>query len=55
MSTEAMYIVLRAEIDKPAKKSVLIGLAEHAWPDGSNAFPGVERIAAYTSLGESTV
>ncbi len=50
-----MYIVLRAEIDKPAKKSVLIGLAEHAWPDGSNAFPGVERIAAYTSLGESTV
>jgi hypothetical protein len=55
MSSEAMAIVLRAQIEDPAAKAVLIGLAEHAGPDGRHTYPSVPRLAVYTSLGESTV
>lgn len=46
---------MRARIDDPAEKSVLVALAEHAGPDGRNAYPSIQRLVAYTSLGESTV
>ncbi len=55
MSSEVMALVLRAEIGNAAKKAVLVGLAEHAGPDGRNAYPSVERLAIYADLGESTV
>lgn len=55
MSSEVMAIVLRARIDDPAAKSVLVGLAEHAGPDGRHTYPSVPRLKVYTSLGESTV
>lgn len=34
---------------------VLVGLANHAEPDGSNAFPGVATLARYTRLSERHV
>jgi len=34
---------------------VLVALANHADPDGSNAFPGVDTICRYTRLSERTV
>ena len=55
MSIEAFDAVLKAKIDNPAKKAVLIGLANHADPDGRNCRPSVKRLMAYTSLSESTV
>jgi DNA-binding transcriptional regulator YhcF (GntR family) len=55
MSTETMALVLRAKIERPSWKAVLMALAEHAGPDGSNAHPSVERMAIYTGLGESTI
>jgi len=55
MSSEAVAIVLRAKIDNAATKAVLIGLAEHAGPDGSHSFPSNRRLVVYTSLGLSTV
>ena len=35
--------------------SVLIGLANHADPDGRNAFPGIATLARYTRLSERSV
>lgn len=55
MSVEAYSAVLRAEIENAAEKAVLLGLANHAGPDGSHAYPSVARLSAYTSFAESTV
>jgi hypothetical protein len=41
--------------DASSLASVLIGLANHADPDGRNAFPSVARLTRYTRLSESTV
>lgn len=45
----------RGSKPNPACASVLIGLANHAGPDGRNAFPGVPRLMRYTRLSERTV
>lgn len=39
----------------PACKAVLIGLANHAGPDGKDAFPSVRTLVRYTDLSERTV
>jgi Helix-turn-helix domain len=39
----------------PACKAVLIGLANHAGPDGKEAFPAVRTLIRYTCLSERTV
>jgi hypothetical protein len=39
----------------PACKAVLIGLANHAGPDGKEAFPSVKTLIRYTALSERTV
>ena len=39
----------------PACKAVLIGLANHAGPDGREAFPAVRTLIRYTCLSERTV
>lgn len=38
-----------------ASKFVLVGLANHASPDGSGAFPSVRTLTRYTGLSERTV
>ncbi len=38
-----------------ASKFVLVGLANHASPDGSCAFPSVRTLTRYTGLSERTV
>lgn len=61
MSIEAISWALnRAPIptgrrDASTLASVLIGLANHADPDGRNAFPSVARLVRYTRLAERTV
>jgi hypothetical protein len=44
-----------ARCESPTQKLVLIALANHASPDGTGAFPSVERICRYTCLSERTV
>jgi hypothetical protein len=39
----------------PACKAVLVGLANHAGPDGTEAFPSVRTLVRYTDLSERTV
>jgi Helix-turn-helix domain len=39
----------------PACKAVLIGLANHAGPDGKESFPAVRTLIRYTCLSERTV
>jgi hypothetical protein len=39
----------------PACKAVLVGLANHAAPDGKDAFPSVRTLVRYTDLSERTV
>jgi hypothetical protein len=41
--------------DASTLAAVLIGLANHADPDGHNAFPSVSRLVRYTRLSERTV
>lgn len=55
MSVEAWDIVLNAKIDNPTVKAVLLGLANHASPEGKHIYPSVKRLSIYTSLSESTV
>jgi hypothetical protein len=38
-----------------ACKFVLVGLANHAGPDGTGAFPSVATVVRYTGLSERTV
>ncbi|HXT94331.1 MAG TPA: helix-turn-helix domain-containing protein [Trebonia sp.] len=39
----------------PACKTVLVGLAKHAGPDGTEAFPSGRTLVRYTDLSERTV
>jgi hypothetical protein len=39
----------------PACKAVLVGLANHAGTDGTEAFPSVRTLVRYTDLSERTV
>ncbi|MBA7526211.1 hypothetical protein ES705_18372 [subsurface metagenome] len=55
MSLELYVAVLEAKIGDPSLKSVLLGMANHAGPDGSHCYPGVWRLVIYTGLSESTV
>jgi len=55
MSVEVWSIALNAKIGNPAKKAVLLGLANHASPDGKHCYPSVRRLAVYSELSESTV
>jgi AraC-like DNA-binding protein len=40
---------------RPHLAIVLVGLANHADPQGRNAFPSIETLCRYTRLSESTV
>ncbi|MFI9845083.1 helix-turn-helix domain-containing protein [Nonomuraea sp. NPDC051941] len=56
MSVEAISWALNhAPVDESSAAFVLVGLANHAGPDGRGAFPAVPRLVAYTRLGERTV
>lgn len=63
MSIEAIHWALNSAPDfasedprqRPHLAIVLIGLANHADPDGRNAFPAIETLCRYTRLSESTV
>ncbi|GAG08948.1 unnamed protein product, partial [marine sediment metagenome] len=55
MSVEVWDLVLNSEIENPPMKAVLLGLANHASPEGKHVYPSVKRLSIYTSLGESTV
>ncbi|MGH9158168.1 MAG: helix-turn-helix domain-containing protein [Acidimicrobiales bacterium] len=55
MSVEAWALALNARVGNPSRKAVLLGLANHAHPDGTHCFPSVRRLAIYAELSESTV
>ena len=56
MSVEVISWVLNsAPVDEPSATLVLIGLANHADPDGRGAFPSAARLVEYTRLSERTV
>lgn len=55
MSVEVWSLALNAKVGNPAKKAVLLGLANHAHPDGTHCYPSVRRLAIYSELSESTV
>lgn len=56
MSVEAITWALnRAPVDEPSAAFVLVGLANHADPDGRGAFPSVARLEEYTHLSERTI
>lgn len=61
MSIEAIHWALndapipRDRRDASSLASVLIGLANHAGPDGCNAFPSLDTLVHYTRLSERTV
>lgn len=56
MSIEAISWALNtAPVDEPSAAAVLIGVANHAGPDGRGAFPSVARLVRYTRLSERTV
>lgn len=54
MSVEAITWALRVPIGGTAKV-VLIGLANHAHPDGSNAYPAVDTLAEYACCDRRSV
>lgn len=56
MSVEAFSWALnKAPVDESSAAFVLVGLANHAGPDGRGAFPSVARLVTYTRLSERTV
>ncbi|WP_371785546.1 helix-turn-helix domain-containing protein [Streptosporangium subroseum] len=56
MSVEVISWALNnAPVDESSAAFVLVGLANHASPDGRGAFPSVARLVSYTQLGERTV
>ncbi|MFI9451797.1 helix-turn-helix domain-containing protein [Amycolatopsis sp. NPDC052450] len=61
MSIEAIHWALNAapiprdRRDASSLAMVLVGLANHADPDGCNAFPSLARLAWYTRLSERSV
>jgi hypothetical protein len=54
MSIEALNWALNLKLDRPALKSVLIGLANHANPTGA-AWPSVDRLSLYTGYSTRAV
>jgi DNA-binding transcriptional ArsR family regulator len=40
---------------KPCRRSVLACLGDHAWPDGTHAWPGIPRLASLTEYSERQV
>lgn len=63
VSIEAIHWALNSAPDfadedprkRPHLAIVLLGLANHADPDGRNAFPSIDTLCRYTRLSESTV
>jgi pyocin large subunit-like protein len=61
VSIEAIWWVLnvapipRQRRDASSLAMVLVGLANHADPDGSNAFPSVNTLTTYTRLTRRSV
>jgi hypothetical protein len=56
MSVEAISWALNhAPVNESSAAFVLVGLANHASPDGRGAFPSVARLVSYTRLSERTV
>ncbi|MGJ8518049.1 helix-turn-helix domain-containing protein [Carnimonas bestiolae] len=56
MSIEAMGWAIKQKFVKdPAARAVLIGLANHAYADGTDAFPSVETLVGYSGYSERTV
>jgi hypothetical protein len=55
MSIEAVSWVLRHSEAKLGARLVLIALADHAHPDGSEAYPAVETLARHTRLSRRAV
>lgn len=53
MSVEAVTWALSVPIGGNAKV-VLIGLANHAWPDGTESYPALDRLATYAHCDRST-
>jgi hypothetical protein len=50
-----MRTVLRADVSDSSLKAVLVGMAEHAGPEGEHCYPSVARLVAYTNLSEATI
>jgi hypothetical protein len=55
MSLEVWKAVLVADIQDPTKKLVLMAMANHAHPDGTDCYPSIPRVAIYTGLKERSV
>jgi hypothetical protein len=55
VSYEVVAAVLRSGIAPPSRKLVAVVLAEAARPDGSDAWPGRERLRRYTGLSDVMV
>ncbi|MGJ8525205.1 hypothetical protein LMG33818_000913 [Halomonadaceae bacterium LMG 33818] len=56
MSIEAMSWALKQQhTTDPGARAVLIGLANHAYSDGTDAFPSISTLVGYTGLSERTV
>src|SRR5512139_3673275 len=56
VSVEAISWVLNGAPDVPSQLvSTLIGIANHATPDGRNAYPSQARLAKYTRKSERQV
>jgi pyocin large subunit-like protein len=56
MSIESLAWALRQDCPSPTMKLVLIGLANHAHPDGTaEAWPAVATLASYSGVSERTV
>ena len=54
MSIEALNWALNLQLDKPVWKSVLIGIANHANPNGQ-AWPSVARLSLYSGFKEKAI
>ena len=55
MSSKAVSWVWNSSKTKGTAKLVLLAIADHAWQDGTNAWPSVERLAKMTGLDPETV
>jgi len=55
MSAKVVGLVLDSQVKMdPTTKLVLVSFAEHAHPDGTHAFPSVQRIARYCCIDRRT-
>ena len=56
MAIECMVWVLdQSENLSTSEKFVLLGIANHSKPDGTNSFPSLETLCKYTLLSKSSV